>query len=291
MGRYTAGGVGRDIIAGAIAGAFGVWAMKRLDWKLYEAGGPERIRRTEAARPGGMDPAHAAAQQLAQKVGVDVGDPKDNPAGHALEWTIGMGMGALYGLLRGMSPRVAKRRGLYYGLTMWLLKDEVLNTVMGTAGPPLSYPWQDHARGAASHALFGASTDLITRVLSPWRDRVVIEVGPSLSERAGRLQETARASLEDLRQRSADTLSDWQERAQPIAEQVRRQSADALDWARERGSALAGEGYRRAEPYVSQASDRGASYAAQARDYGQDAVSRAADTAQSTVRRARRSWF
>lgn len=253
MGRYTEGGVGRDIIAGAIAGAFGLWAMKRLDWKLYEAGGPERIRRTEAARPGGMDPAHALAQQAATKVGVDIGDPKDNPAGHTIEWTIGMGMGALYGLLRGISPRFAKRRGAYYGLAMWLVKDQLLNTVLGTAGKPLDYPWQDHLRGAASHTLFGVSTDLITRVLAPWRDRVVVTVGPSLGERAAWLQQGASATLGDLRHRSAETLSDWQASARSAAEQARQRTSEALSQVRDAAGPTAEDLRRRAEAGAAQA--------------------------------------
>src|SRR4051794_12715504 len=186
MGRYTAGGVGRDLLAGALAGAAGLWVAKKLDWSLYRAGGPESIRKTEAARPGGMDPAHVLAKRAADAVGVDVGNPKDNPAGHTVEYAIAMGMGALYGVLRGMTPATSTARGALFGLAMFVLKDEVANTVMGTGGNPLDYPIRDHARGAAAHTLFGVVTDLGTRLLAPWRDVVVIERGPPLSERIER---------------------------------------------------------------------------------------------------------
>src|SRR5437763_219123 len=95
MGRYTRGGIGRDVIAGALAGAAAVWIVDKLDWSLYRAGGQQGIRQTEAARPGGMDPAHAVAAKAADKLGVDIGDPKDNPAGHAVHYGFGIGRGYL----------------------------------------------------------------------------------------------------------------------------------------------------------------------------------------------------
>jgi len=183
MGRYTSGSVGRDIIAGALAGAAAIWVADKLDQAIYKAGGPESIRKTEAARPGGMDPAHVLAKRAADAAGVDIGDPKSNAAGRTIHYGIAAGMGALYGLLRGMAPGVSTGRGALFGIGMFVLQDEIGNTVMGTAGNPMDYPIRDHARGAAAHLLFGVVTDLGTRLMSPWRDEVVIEVGPSLSER------------------------------------------------------------------------------------------------------------
>lgn len=217
MGRYTAGGTGRDILAGAIAGAAAVWVMDKLDWKLYRARGPEGMRRTEAARPGGMDPAHV----MADKLGVNFGDKKDNPAGHAIHYGVGVGMGALYGLLRSLSPAFASSRGAMFGIAMWVIEDEGLNTIMGTAGPPLAYPWQDHVRGAATHTVFGVVTDLITRILAPWRDRVVIEQGPPISERLA----TARDAVQRLPVK--ERLADARDVAQRLP--VRERLADARD--------------------------------------------------------------
>ena len=183
MGRYTSGGVGRDILAGAIAGAAALWVVDKLDQAIYRAGGPQGVRRTEAARPGGMDPAHMLARRAADAVGVDVGDPKDNPAGHTIHYGIAAGMGALYGLLRGIAPGVSTGRGALFGIAAFIVQNEIGNTVTGTAGNPLNYPVRDHARGAATHTLFGIVTDLGTRLMSPWRDQVVIEQGPPLSKR------------------------------------------------------------------------------------------------------------
>ena len=198
MGRYTSGGIGRDVLAGAAAGLAAIWVADKLDKAIYRAGSRDSIRRTEAARPGGMDPAHALAKRAADKVGVDVGDPKDNVAGHTVHYGIAAGLGALYGLLRGIAPGVSAGRGAVFGIAAFVLQDRLGNTMLGTAGDPLKYPVRDYARGAAAHTLFGIVTDLGVRLLSPWRNTVVIEHGPPLAERLDRGRAYLTQGREDL---------------------------------------------------------------------------------------------
>lgn len=249
MGRYTSGGVGRDILAGAIAGAVAIWVADKLDQAIYRAGGPEGARRTEAARPGGMDPAHVLAKRAADAVGVNVGDPKNNPAGHTIHYGIAAGMGALYGLLRGMAPGVSTGRGALFGIAAFILQDELGNTVMGTAGNPLNYPVRDHARGAAAHTLFGIVTDLGARLMSPWRDEVVIEQGPPLSERLDRGRDFLGQGRDYLYERGRHGLEQGREYldqgisyASQFAQQARSRlpEVDAADVAR-RGRGYAGQ--------------------------------------------------
>ncbi len=290
MGRYTAGGVGRDLLAGAIAGAFAVWVLDKVDWKMYRAGGPDRIRRTEAARPGGMDPAHVMANRAATKVGVDIGDPKDNPAGHAIHYGLGIGMGALYGLLRGMSPAVATGRGALFGLAAWIIQDEGMNTWLGTAGRPLDYPWQDHARGAAAHTVFGISTDLITRILSPWRNRVVIEQGPPLQERIASARDQAQFTADQARQRLATGWDQASTTAQSFASQARDRFGPTLSDAGHRARAMAEQARDRAGPAFDDASDRAQRIAEQARRRAGPAFDDASDRARRVAKQARRRW-
>ncbi len=249
MGRYTSGGVGRDILAGAIAGAAAIWVADKLDQAIYRAGGPEGARKTEAARPGGVDPAHVLAKRAADAVGVDVGDPKNNPAGHTIHYGIAAGMGALYGFLRGMAPGVSTGRGALFGIATFILQDEFGNTVMGTAGNPLNYPVRDHARGAAAHTLFGIVTDLGTRLISPWRDQVVIEQDPPLSERLDRGREYLGQGRDHLYEHGRQRLEQGREYLDQgigYARQVARRAGarlpevDAADVAR-RGRRYAGQ--------------------------------------------------
>jgi hypothetical protein len=257
MGRYTTGGVGRDLIAGALAGAAAVWVTDKLDWSLYRAGGAQGIRKTEAARPGGMDPAHALAARAAAAVGVDIGNRKDNPTGHVFHYGMAVGMGALYGLLRGMSPAVSTGRGALYGLATFILKDEIGNTVMGTAGSPLDYPVKDHARGAAAHTLFGVVTDLGTRLLAPWRDEVVVERGPPLSERI----EQGRHYLEHGRDYVASQGRQYLDQGRQYLDQGRHYASQLAEEARSRlpdvdAAELAQRGQRQARRFATEARSR-----------------------------------
>ncbi|MGI4952080.1 MAG: hypothetical protein ACRYGM_09765 [Janthinobacterium lividum] len=183
MGRYTAGGVGRDILVGAAAGVAAMWVADKLDRAIYRAGSPDSIRKSEAARPGGLDPAHVLAKRAADAAGVELEDPKANYGGRSIHFGAAAAIGAAYGLLRGLAPGVSAGRGALFGVALFILKDEIGHTALGTAGNPLKYPLRDHGRGAATHALFGVVTDTVLRVVSPWRDEVVIERGPPLSER------------------------------------------------------------------------------------------------------------
>ncbi len=230
MGRYTSGGVGRDVIAGALAGAAAVWVIDRLDWSLYHSGGKGSVKATEAARPEGMDPAHTLAAKAADKLGVDIGDRKDNPVGHSFHYAIGMGMGALYGLLRGFAPGVTTARGGLYGLAMFVLQDEVGNTVLGLSGNPLNYPVRDHARGAAAHTLFGVVTDLGTRLLSPWKDEVVIERGPPLAERLEGGRQALLRGRDSLYEQGRQYVDQGREYAGRWADEARSRLGE-VDWA------------------------------------------------------------
>jgi len=264
MGRYTAGGVGRDMLVGALAGVAAIWVADKLDWSLYRSGGPQRIRQTEAVRPGGMDPAHALAAKAADAVGADIGNPKDNPAGHAVHYALAAGMGALYGVLRGISPRFTAGRGALFGLAMFVLKDEIANTALGTGGNPLDYPAADHARGAAAHMAFGVVTDAVTRVFAPWRDQVVIEQGPPVSER-----------IEQGRQYLVEQARPYVEQGRQYVEEGRRHLKEQAPRYLEQGRQYVRQGRRYAEEQTPRYLDKGRRYAERGTRYATGLAERA----------------
>lgn len=176
MGRYTTGGVGRDVLAGAIAGGAAVWLINKMDWSLSHAG---RANTTSGA----TKPAQAVAGKAAEAAGVRINETQQRVASHTVHYGVGIGVGALYGLLRGMAPSVTTGRGSLYGVATFILGDEVGAPAMGLTKGPLDYPARDHAKSALAHVVFGLLTDLGTRLLSPWKSEVVILRGPSLQER------------------------------------------------------------------------------------------------------------
>lgn len=155
--------LGRDILLGALAGTAAIWVTDKLDQAMYDAEPAEAQRQTVRARPGGMDPAHVVANRAARAVGTHLGQP--HPAGIAVHYDLGALMAAGYAALLGRVPLAGAGRGLGFGLTMFVIKDEGLNTLLGTGGKPADYPWQDHARGFVAHGFFGFTVDTLLRIM------------------------------------------------------------------------------------------------------------------------------
>lgn len=238
MGRYTSGGVGRDVLAGAIAGGAAVWLISKMDWSLSHAG------RKSSAPASGMDPAHAVAGKAAAAAGVRVSNPRDNAMGHTVHYGIGIGAGALYGLLRGMAPVVTTGRGSLYGVANFILGDEIGAPAMGLAKGPMDYAARDHAKSALAHIVFGIFTDLGTRVLSPWKNEVVIMHGPSLHERL----DEGRQALSDGRDYLYEHGRDYLDRGREVASDYAEQARDAVDeWDL---PGLAAQGRKRAKRFA-----------------------------------------
>lgn len=223
MGRYTSGGIGRDVLAGAVAGGAAVWVISKMDWSLNHAGAKRRD--VADAQPTGMDPAHAAAAKAADAAGVQIGDRQNNAAGHTVHYGIGIGIGALYGLLRGMAPSVTTGRGSLFGVATFILGDEIGAPAMGLAKGPLEYAARDHARSALAHIVFGVFTDLGTRLLSPWKNEVVITRGPSIHERI----EGGRQAIADGRDYLYDQGRGYLDQGRDLASSYAEQARDRVE--------------------------------------------------------------
>jgi hypothetical protein len=156
-----------DTLKGAVAGGIAVWAMDQIDWYMYDHEDPEAQRRTRRVRPEGLDPSHHTANKIAGAFGKELSPRQPHPAGIALHYAIGIGAGssALYGALQDRVPAISTGRGALFGLGMFLLHDEFLNTALGSAARPSQYPWQAHARGLITHIVYGVVTDTILRIL------------------------------------------------------------------------------------------------------------------------------
>lgn len=168
-GRDGAGrGMLADAAIGAVAGALGVWAMDRLDWFMFRHEDAGARRQTRQARPGGMDPAHVAANRAAGALGTALVPRHPHPAGMAVHYSLGVGPGAIYGVLQDRVPVVGAGRGALWGATLFLAQDEVLNAVTGLSGKPKEYPWQAHGRGLVSHLVYGVVADTAIRAMKGW---------------------------------------------------------------------------------------------------------------------------
>lgn len=162
--RYAGGGADTslaDLLMGAAAGAAAVWLMDRVDWFNYRHEDPEARQRTENVRPLGLPPADVAVEKAVDAAGVELPLGKRRALGKAVHYSIGMAPGAAYGALRERHPGIATGRGAMFGLGLFLLHDEFLNSVLGLSAKPREYPWQAHARGLVAHLVYGVALDTI----------------------------------------------------------------------------------------------------------------------------------
>lgn len=151
------------LLKAAAAGAVAVWVMDRFDWFAFDHEDPHARCRTEAVRPGGMDPAHAFASKAAAMAGTTLGPAPhhQHPAGLVVHYAVPMGLAILYDRLRRRIPAVGSAGGILYGAGIFVLLDEVINPILGLAARPGQYPWQRHARELMAHLVYGVVINAI----------------------------------------------------------------------------------------------------------------------------------
>jgi hypothetical protein len=150
-----------DLALGALAGAAATWIMGKVTTALYEHEDPAARRREDSAR-GGKSAYETAAEKLAGVAGKELSEEQRKQLGSAIHWSVGVGSGAVYGLLhrrlagQGFGRNLAA--GALFGTAVWLLFDEIGNTALGLTPGPSAFPWQAHARGLAGHLVLGLAT-------------------------------------------------------------------------------------------------------------------------------------
>ncbi len=157
-------GVWGDVVKGAVAGAAATWLMNQVTTYLYEHEDEGARRREQRAR-GGKTAYGVVAEKAAALVRKPISDEQRRKAGEAIHWTMGIGAGVGYALLRRRYRAVELGRGLAFGTAFFLVVDELANAALGLTPGPRAFPWQAHGRGLAGHLVLGATTDAGLRVL------------------------------------------------------------------------------------------------------------------------------
>jgi hypothetical protein len=139
--------------------------MDRVTTGLYEAQPAEVTRREELARANGKSSVANIVDRFegVTRLGIS---PKTRPmVENAVHYSLGILPGAIYGVVRRYVPLARPRAGLAYGLAVFAMNDEYLNTRLGFAGPAGAYPPETHLRGLAGHAVLGVGTETAIQLL------------------------------------------------------------------------------------------------------------------------------
>jgi hypothetical protein len=146
-------------IRGAIAGAVATWLMDRMTTGLVEEQSEVDKAREAAAQPNGQSSVANLLDRAQEATGLSLRPGQKAVAAQAVHYGLGVVPGAVYGALRSRLPFIAAGGGLLYGMLLFALNDEVMNTELGLAGPYDAYPLSSHLRGAVGHAVLGVATD------------------------------------------------------------------------------------------------------------------------------------
>ncbi len=169
------GGILADMVKGAIAGGVATWALDRaadaiegrgrLGTAIHDfvtgddgtEGEGDRDRRDPAdSRQHPIEETSPAAP--ARRV---PSARRSSP----LRWCVGMGAGAVYGVVRPRVPFLSRSERMGFGSSFFVLIDEGLLSGLGFQPPPETFPWNAETRGLAGHIVFGVVADATLSLL------------------------------------------------------------------------------------------------------------------------------
>ena len=161
---------GADVLKGAVAGAAaGLVASLVMNqfqslWsKMAEA------RSGDDEEEADEEPATTKAADLASETvaGEPVPEPLRRWADPVVHYSTGAVVGAVYGALAEVWPKVTKGGGAAYGGLVAIGLDEAVVPALGLGPSPLETPPSTHMYGLSSHVVFGWALEAARRFIRP----------------------------------------------------------------------------------------------------------------------------
>ena len=148
-----------DLVRGGIGGGIATWVMDQVTTAMLSSQPADVTSREEAARPNGKSAVGNLVDRIDSGLALQLSSEQKSQLSTIVHYGLGVVPGALYGALRRRVPLVGAAGGIAYGVLLWALNDEYVNTRLGLAAQPDDYPPETHLRGLVGHAVLGAMTD------------------------------------------------------------------------------------------------------------------------------------
>lgn len=84
-------------------------------------------------------------------------------AGTAVHYSLGTGVGGLYGAVAEVAPEVTRGSGLPFGIVFWLIVDETAVPLLRFSKGPTQYPLSTHVYALTSHLVYGLTAEVVRR--------------------------------------------------------------------------------------------------------------------------------
>lgn len=157
--------VWRGVIAGMVGGVIAAGAMSIVHKGLagISPGAPQQ---PSAQQPQEEDATVKVADGIARRLfHRPLAEDKKPLAGTLVHYAFGAGVGAMYGGVAAVVPRVTMAVGLPFGVAVWLGAHVITVPALGLAEPPTRRPFSKEALEFLLHLVYGAVTEVVRRLV------------------------------------------------------------------------------------------------------------------------------
>jgi len=157
----------KGLAAGLVGGLVASWTMNRFQELWFSLADK---RQPEEALPLNPEEQDDTTVRTASAISEGLFDHRltkaeKKIAGPAVHYSLGTGVGGLYGAVAEVVPGVTAGAGLPFGAAFWLVVDEGAVPILGLSKGPTAYPLSTHVYALTSHFVYGLTTELVRRSL------------------------------------------------------------------------------------------------------------------------------
>jgi putative membrane protein len=159
--------VWRGVIAGVVGGVIAAGAMSVVHKGLagMSTGAPPQ-QTPPVQQPQDEDATVKVADGIARWLfHRPLAEDKKPLAGNLVHYAFGGGVGAIYGGVAAVVPRVTTAVGLPFGVAVWLGAHVITVPALGLAEPPTRRPLSKEGLEFLLHLVYGAVTELVRRLV------------------------------------------------------------------------------------------------------------------------------
>lgn len=155
--------VWKGLAAGLVGGLVASWTMNRFQELWFSV-----ADKGQSPEPAPSEEPDDTTVRTASAISEGLFDHKlttteKKIAGPAVHYSLGTGVGGLYGAVAEVAPEVTAGAGLPFGAAFWLVVDEGAVPILGLAKGPTAYPLSTHVYALTSHFVYGLTTELVRR--------------------------------------------------------------------------------------------------------------------------------
>lgn len=157
-------GIWRGMIAGLVGGVIAAGAMSVVHKGLVGIMSPLWPPAPAAHQPQDEDATVKVAGRITRWVlRRPLPENRKPVAGHVVHYAFGAAVGALYGGVASVAPRVTAALGLPFGVAVWLGAHVIMVPALGLAAPLTRQPPSKEAIEFVLHLVYGAVTEVVRR--------------------------------------------------------------------------------------------------------------------------------